>query len=61
MTEKALTNSLAAAFISPSEANRNLEAANVVDGLCEIARALFKIARVNQEYLEFLKSQQQGS
>jgi hypothetical protein len=31
-------------FISPNESDRNLEPANVVDGLFAIARALNKIA-----------------
>jgi hypothetical protein len=32
-------------LMSPNEADRNLEAANVVDGLYEISRALHHIAR----------------
>ena len=36
-------------FISPSECDRNLEAANVVDGLFAIARGLTAIADAIEE------------
>jgi len=36
-------------FISPNESDRNLEAANVVDGLFAIARGLTAIAKAIEE------------
>ena len=43
-------------FISPNENDRNLEAANVVDGLFAIARSINAVA----EALGFLGSAKQG-
>lgn len=39
-------------LISPNEADANLEPANVVDGLCEIARAMNRIAKALTELRE---------
>ena len=40
-----LSQALRDVFISPNEADRNFEAANVVDGLFAIARAIVALAK----------------
>jgi len=40
-----VANGLRDVFISPNECDSNLEAANVVDGLFAIARALNRVAK----------------
>jgi predicted RNA-binding protein associated with RNAse of E/G family len=40
----ALANAISAALISPNEYDTNYEAANVVDGLFALARALNRVA-----------------
>ena len=45
--KKDITEAITAVGISPNETDRNLEAANLVDGLFEIARAIRWSARVN--------------
>jgi len=39
-----LTTALETAFVSPNECDSNMEAANVVDGLFAIARAISSLA-----------------
>jgi hypothetical protein len=41
---EAVAKAILATLISPNESDRNLEAANVVDGLFAIARALHDLA-----------------
>lgn len=41
-----VASAISQSFISPNESDKNLEPANVVDGLFAIARALDRIATV---------------
>ena len=44
MAQDKVAEAIADAFISPNELDRNMEPANVVDGLFAIARGLNKVA-----------------
>jgi len=44
--ETEIGDAISSNFTSPNECDRNLEPANVVDGLYEIARAIRKLAEV---------------
>ena len=43
--EETTAEAIGGAFISPNESDRNLEPANVVDGLFAIAREIGKVSR----------------
>ena len=59
MTSDKLTNQgLRDCLISPNEADRNFEPANVVDGLFAIARAMWDIAKSIDNLTEAVKKQE---
>ena len=44
MNERKIETAILECFISPNESDRNMEAANVVDGLFAIARSITRVA-----------------
>lgn len=50
-TDDPIANAIYETLISPNEIDRNLEAANVVDGLFAIARALHHVARALEGFV----------
>jgi hypothetical protein len=44
-----VADALRGVFVSPNEADRNMEPANVVDGLFAVARAIHELARAIAE------------
>lgn len=50
--KEALSSVLGGVFVSPNESDRNLEPANIVDGLFAISRSINRLAKAVEAVLE---------
>jgi hypothetical protein len=49
MPDDPTAHAILAAFISPNEPDRNLEPANFVDAVCQLARAIDRLAAATEQ------------